>query len=165
MKLEVGSPYITKQHRLADLIAAIQAMGSYRYSARTVENWKEILGEKPRSAESWQTIFNDHPEFFRAGVSDDGLHSLVARRSQGRTYNTQTGSEITLEQFSSLVGKQRDIISRKPLSPEQIQSLVQTAINLQNQAVTRAQELRWWVPTLVAIASLVIGVLTGKAIA
>lgn len=62
--IEPQSPYLSHQHRLADVVAAIQVMGIYSYSARTIDSWAEILGQKPRSASSWGSIFNEHPEFF-----------------------------------------------------------------------------------------------------
>lgn len=36
--IERQSPYVASQYRLADLIAAIQVMGTYRYSGRKVDS-------------------------------------------------------------------------------------------------------------------------------
>ena len=155
------SPYVSRPHRLADVIAAVQVMGTYRFSARSVEAWAELLGERPRSAETWLEVFNDHPEFFRAGLEDDGLHTLALRRSQPRVFNTMTNDEITVAQFKELPVDGRSHISRRPLSSQQITSLVETAIKLQSQAFARRQELRWWVPHVVSVVTLVIGLVAG----
>lgn len=158
------SPYVTKPYRLADIIAALQVMGTYRYSARTVESWAELLGEKPRSAESWLDVFNDHPEFFRSGLEEEGLHTLALRRSQPRVYNTKTNEEITVAEFKELPTDGRSHISRRPLSSQQIASLIETAIKLQSQAFARRQELRWWVPHAMSVVTLLIGLMVGAVI-
>lgn len=158
------SPYVTKPHRLGDVIAALQVMGTYRYSARTVESWAELLGEKPRSADSWLEVFNDHPEFFRAGLEDEGRHTLALRRAQPRVYNTKTNEEITVAQYNDLPADGRSHISRRPLSSQQITSLIETAIKLQSQAFARRQELRWWIPHAMSIVTLLIGLAAGAFI-
>jgi hypothetical protein len=158
---ESESPYVTEPHRLADVIAALQVMGTYSYSARAVDSWVELLGEKPRSAETWLEVFSAHPEFFRAGVEDDGLHSLALRRSQPRVYDTRANEEITSAAFRALPVDGRSHISRRPLSSQQITSLVEVAIKLQSQAFALRQERRWWVPHLVSVCTLLIGLALG----
>ncbi|NWL17351.1 N-carbamoyl-L-amino acid amidohydrolase [Pseudoalteromonas sp. Scap03] len=162
--IEKQSPYLAHQHRLADVIAAIQVMGTYRYSGRKVESWANLLGEKPKSANDWQSIFNEHPEFFRAGIGDDDFQSLVVRRAQPRVYNTQTEEVITVEQFKALPKDNRSHISRLPLSSEQILALIDVAVKLQTQAVVRRKELRWWVPVVIGVLSSLVGVFVGAAI-
>ena len=158
------SPYVTRPQRLADVMAALQVMGTYRYSARSVVSWAELLGEKPRSAETWLEVFNDHPEFFRAGLEEEGLHTLALRRSQPRIYNTKTDEEITITQLKELPANGRSHISRRPLSPQQITSLIETAIKLQSQAFARRQELRWWIPHAMSVVTLLIGLIAGAVI-
>lgn len=152
------SAYLASQERLADLIAAIQAMGSYRYSSRRVKKWEQIL-KKPRSASSWDVVFNEHPEFFRASSREDGEHQLVLRRAQNKVYDTDTGKEITVRDYFSLDEKGQSRISRKPLSAEQIISLVEVAIKLQNQAVTYNQEVRYRIPLLMGLLGVLLGAL------
>lgn len=159
--VESQSPYLAHQYRLADVIAAIQVMGAYTYSARTIESWAEILGQKPRSAGSWATIFNEHPEFFRAGLGEDGLHTLTLRRAQPRVYNTQTGEEITVEEFKAIPKSDRSHFSRRPLSAEQMLSLIDVAVKLHTQAAVRRQELRWWVSIAVSALAGLVGAMIG----
>ena len=161
--LERQSPYLDRPGRLADLVAAIQALGSYRYAARKEEKWQQLL-KKPKSAESWTEIFRDHPEFFRASESDSGMHQLVLRRAQSAMAHATTAESINIEAYKALSDDDKKEYSRAPLNPEQIISLIDVAIKLQNQAVARRQELRWWIPYLLSIASLVVGVVTGISI-
>ncbi|MGR6738695.1 hypothetical protein [Pseudomonas chlororaphis] len=155
--IEGQSPYIARQHRLADLVAAIQVMGSYKYSGRKVESWAKILGEKPKSADSWLEVFKQHPEFFRAGVEDSGYQTLALRRAQPKIYNTRTREELSAEQLTLIPQNDRSHISRRPLSSEQILSLIDVAVKLHTQAIARRQELRWWVVMLIGLASSFVG--------
>ena len=155
------SDYILKPHRLADLIAAIQVMGTYSYSARAVDSWSKLLGDKPRSAETWVEVFNQHPEFFRAGIQDNGQHTLALRRAQPRVFNTKTSKEITTDEFEQLSDEEKKKYSRKPLSAPQITFLVEVAIRLQSQAIAQRQERRWWMPHVMSVITLIIGLVTG----
>ncbi len=159
--LEKQSPYLSHQNRLSDVIAAIQVMGVYRHSARKIEAWVELLGNKPKSADNWLKIFNEHPEFFRAGLDEDGFHTLVLRRAQPRTYNTKTGDEISIKEFKALEQSARKQYSRRPLSTEQILALIDAAAKLQTQATIRRQELRWWVSIVVTALAALAGSIIG----
>lgn len=159
--IEKQSPYLSHQDRLSDVIAAIQVMGVYRYSARKIDAWIELLGSTPKSADSWLTIFNEHPEFFRAGLDEDGLHTLVLRRAQPRTFNTKTGDEITVKEFKVLDESARKQYSRRPLSTDQILALIDAAAKLQTQAAVRRQELRWWVSIVVTALAALAGSIIG----
>lgn len=161
--IEPQSPYLDHQHRLADLVAAIQVMGTYRYSGRTVESWTQILGEKPKSAQTWLAIFQEHPEFFRAEVDQAGFQTLALRRAQPRVYNTKTDTVITLQEFYGLPADQRAHISRKPLSSEQILSLVDVAVKLQTQAIVRRQEKRWLVVFVLGLLGTAVAAFIGAA--
>lgn len=155
--IEGQSPYIAKPHRLADLVAAIQVMGTYKYSGRKVDSWAKILGEKPKSAESWVVVFKQHPEFFRAGVEDAGFQTLALRRAQPKIYNTRTREELSPEQLRAIPKGARSHISRRPLTSEQILSLVDVAVKLHTQAIARRQELRWWVVMLIGLVASFVG--------
>lgn len=159
--LEKQSPYLSQQHRLADVIAALQVMGTYTYSARKIEAWSRIIGEKPRSADSWLIVFNEHPEFFRAGLSKNELHTLALRRAQPRVYDTQTGNELTVAEFKAIPKGQRSHISRRPLSAEQLLSLVDVAVKLHTQATVRRQDLRWWVSIIIGSLASLVGAIIG----
>jgi len=141
------SPYL-KPDRLGDVIAALQFLGQnddYKFS---VEKWNEKLAIVPRSAgneDSWEMIFNEHPEFFRK--NKDELVSLVWRRAIGKT-----GTGV-----------------RPPLEPDTIAKLIDTAIKLYSSAVEalRAdetkqlqaiQDRRWKIQLVVSILTALMAV-------
>lgn len=155
------SAYLKHHARLQDVIAAIQVMGTYRYSARSIESWSALLGEKPQSALTWLMVFNDHPEFFRAGIDEDDLHTLAIRRAQPRLYDTKNHTAISLEVFAALPKDGKSHISRTPLSSGQIASLVEIAVKLHAEAVTRKRESRWWVHIAIPAVSSLLGVVLG----
>jgi hypothetical protein len=76
--------YLRSPARLADLIAAIQVLGTYKLSSRPAERWLKRLGRKPVSAETWLEIFESHPEFFTK--DDQNLY---------RSFGGETRSETT----------------------------------------------------------------------
>jgi hypothetical protein len=61
------SPY-QKTWRLQDVIAAIQVMGSSAWATKRLEEWTESLGV-PRSAETWEEVLREHPEFFSVRIA------------------------------------------------------------------------------------------------
>lgn len=154
--IERQSPYLAHADRLTDVVAMLQIMGTYKFASREVDNWSESIGRGPLSAKSWREVFEQHPEFFR--IRDDFI-SLVWRRASERLYDTATGKEITRAEAEGLSEEARGQLSRAPLTPEQVTSLIEVAIKLQTQAISRRQELRWWVPVLVGAIGVAIGAL------
>src|SRR5258707_10868861 len=65
--------------RLGDVLALIQVLALDEHAHRSEDGLLSELQGKPRSASSWPTIAQVHPEFFR--VTPEGEHrvSLVAR--------------------------------------------------------------------------------------
>jgi hypothetical protein len=136
------SPYL-KADRLADVLAALQFLGQHDDYKLSVADWNKYMATTPRSAgegsaSSWETIFREHPEFFR--TNDEGLVSLVWRRAVAKT--RQGG--------------------RPELQPETIATLLDTAVRLHLAAVEakRADEARlresvrdrrWWIQLGVSI--------------
>lgn len=151
------SPYIANPKRLADLIAAIQVLGTYRFASRRIEKWEKRLGRIPVSAENWSTVFNQHPEFFAAQGS---VISLVWRRSRERNYDTFTGlvisrpEAIELSQKDSEESEQR--LSRSPLESTEVAKLVDIAISLHEREIRHTQERRWWVTAVIALTSVIV---------
>jgi hypothetical protein len=141
--VERQSPYLVHPDRLADVVAAIQVMSTFKFSNRDIAKWEETIGRAPKSSPSWLSIFEHHPEFFRV---TDGKVSLIWRRAYERVYDTVLGKELSSEQIQGLSEKAREDLSRRPLSSEQTTALIEVAIKLQTQAIARRQELRWWVP-------------------
>ena len=149
------SPYLVKNGRLADVIAALQALGSYEWASRKVERWHEKLGD-PRSAEDWSEIFEAHPEFFR--LNGDWA-SLRWRHAYDRVYvpGERELSSVEVEQMSK--ADKDEQLSRRPLTSNQIQALMTTAIDLHSRSIAHQQEVRWWVAYATQVSVAVFGLL------
>jgi hypothetical protein len=148
------SPYLL-EHRLADVLAAIQVMGSTTWDSRPIEDWQLVLPKRPLSAESWDTFFQQHPEFF--GVRDHparGPHYfLLLRRSYPKTIDPDTGRTLTFEELNELksTGRYRYArLARRVLTPDQVSSLMDAAIELQVRAAALVDRGRWWIPLAAA---------------
>ena len=152
-------PYLDNTNRLADILAAIQVMGTYEYASRTEEKWLKRLGRKPKSAIAWGNVFVEHSEFFT--IDDEKNVSLVWRRNFSRDYNVTTKKVLDADMVEEI--KQREaknisptVLSRKPLEQSQIEHLCNLAINLHEREIQHRQEMRWWITAIVAIVVAVI---------
>ncbi|WP_444901338.1 hypothetical protein ACJJIG_17355 [Microbulbifer sp. SSSA007] len=124
-----------KDGRLEDVLALLQVLALDQKSHRSESGLKDELSDKPKSAETWLTLAQEHQEFFRVVKSKKFPVSLVLRHISDPDKNT-----------------------RPPLSPEQAQSLLSTAIELHDRQLKRSQ--RWtvlipiWVAVLGALVTL-----------
>ena len=83
---ESMAAYLQNEQRLADVIAAIQAMASNEYYERRSEKWAGIISGDEQKGDYWRTVFEEHQEFFRfsqrgAGENRKRYYSLIARRA------------------------------------------------------------------------------------
>lgn len=154
--IEKQSPYLKRGNRLADVVAALQVMGTYKFASRELQAWEKSIGRPPSSASGWLEVFSDHPEFFR--IKDKWV-SLVWRRASEKAYDTRSGKELSPEELEAVPDGERSKISRAPLSSDQVTSLIEVAIKIHTQAIARRAELRWWVPVLVGAIGIAIGAL------
>jgi hypothetical protein len=150
------SPYLAKDGRLGDVIAAIQAMGTYKFYKLEFAEWAERIGGDKQSAEHWRTVFLEHPEFFRLDTERERA-SLVWRRQNKKLFDVDIEVKITNQQYDLLSSAAKERISRIPLLPADLATLINTAISLHARAVARQQEARWWVPVLVGAGGVIIG--------
>ena len=159
MKFKPESPYITNPKRLADLIAAIQVLGSYRFASRKIDKWAKRLGRTPVSSNDWLTIFKEHPEFF---TFDGENISLVWRRSRERNYDTFDRRVLSKDEAQEMAKSESEVnekrLSRPPLDTIEISKLIDIAINLHEREIKHTQERRWWITAVVAIVALIISV-------
>jgi hypothetical protein len=143
-------------------------MGTYKYDGllpdrseeRREFNWEQAIGSNPRSVTNnkWSELFRQHPEFFR--IDDNGKAYLVWRRARERVWDTESRKELTISELDGLSEQQKDNrLSRKPLEPGETTKLIEIAVNMHSQAIARRQELRWWVPLLMGVVGVLIGVL------
>jgi hypothetical protein len=159
------SPYLLHQGRLADVIAAIQVLGSHLWDSREIKDWKKNIGEKPLSANEWETIFMDHPEFFGKDISDGReLYFLRLRRAYEQTVDTKTQRELPeqeLAQYKAHDSYNPDNLARRALTPNQIEALIKAAVELQVRAAAFEDRKRWWWTTLLSAALSFLGALSG----
>ena len=148
------SPYLKHQDRLADVMAAIQVLGSHLWDSREVQDWKTNIGDKPQSTDNWQSIFSDHPEFF--GSDNNGnktFYFLRLRRAYEQTVDTETSKELSAQELTEYRAHETynpDNLARKVLSPNQIEMLIKAAVELQARAAALETSNRWWIPILCA---------------
>jgi hypothetical protein len=164
------SPYQGSPNRLADVIAAIQTMGSFVYGSRELETWVEELGAPASPDTTWKDIFEQHPEFFRVSVVEktkdkktvrETWVTLRWRHAYVRRYHTVKLEELPRAEADQMTREQRKILSRRPLKTEQIEALINTATELHSRAIAHSQERRWWVSLVLSFAGGLIGAILG----
>jgi hypothetical protein len=156
-----ASPYLI-DNRLADIMAAIPVLGTYKWATRTPAKWTELLGD-PKSAPNWLTIFQQHPEFFR--VNDEGKVTSRWRHGYDRNISVSRGRELAAEELRGLSDEQRaNDLTRRPLDAAQIEALLKTAIELHVRGIAHTQEKRWLTPLLFALLGTVLGAVLQSAL-
>ncbi|WP_108882338.1 N-carbamoyl-L-amino acid amidohydrolase [Anderseniella sp. Alg231-50] len=157
--MTLRNPYL-KAGRLADVIAAITALGNYPYYKLSFDKWAEKIVNDPGQAGKWQAVFAEHPEFFR--ISGDKA-SLVWRRQFRKLFHTKHMGEVTREEFDAMSQEEKERISRRPLSSGELGTLIETTVNLHQRALEQKVASRYWIP--LATASLAfLGSLVGGLI-
>lgn len=148
------SPYLSANNRLADVIAAIQAMATYRVYKLTFARWaKRIVGD-PAKADHWRTVFVEHPEFFRLDTKRERA-SLVWRRQHRRRFDIVTGATLSHEEYAAR--RDRSTLSRTPLGASEVETLIEAAINLHSSALEHYREQRAWIPMVLSLLGVVLG--------
>ena len=152
------SPYLLAPNRLADVIAAIQVMGTYKFYKLPFDDWADrISGDSSRGA-YWQNIFEQHGEFFRL----DGPRqraSLVWRRQYPKRFHVDDEKVLTKAEYSALDDEAKERVSRVRLTPSDIKTLIDTAIDFHARSLEEQKERRWWLPLASVVGGLIGGVL------
>src|SRR5688572_11696971 len=94
------SPYLNSPGRLGDVIAAIQAMATYKFYKLDFEKWADRITGGEGTSEHWRRVFEEHPEFFRL----DGARqraSLVWRRQKQKRYHVDRERVLTSEEYEA----------------------------------------------------------------
>jgi len=161
-------PYL-KPGRLFDVVAAIQVMGSAQRPEGEIERWAYEFerNRDPRTIARWTDVFMEHREFFityRLGPQGD-LKAALRWRYAFKTVDARTGKEYTPVEIEKLPKEQRDSLTTRPLSGEQIQTLLNTAIALHTRAMNELGARRWWVPLVASLAaSSAVGAILGNVL-
>ena len=144
------SPYLKRENRLADVIAAIQAMSVYKFYKLDYTGWADRISGDVNEAAKWELVFKEHPEFFRIDQTKKKA-SLVWRRNHPKNYNADTRSEVSKEDFLALPDDKKARISRTPLNNDDISMLIESAISLHSRALQHRQDRRWCIPITIGI--------------
>ena len=147
------NPYL-KERRLADVIAAITTLGTYKFYKLHFSGWARRITGGATDASHWEQIFKEHPEFFRVN-SDDNKASLVWRRQFPRNFNVDDIKEFVPD--DEIDGTTEDRISRRPLDAVQITALIDVAVKLHDRALEESKAGKWWIPLVVAILAFIGG--------
>lgn len=152
-----NTPYIDNKNRLADVIAAIQVMGTYKFYKLEFSGWADRISGDESQGEYWKRIFEQHPEFFRLDQTRTKA-SLVWRRNYQKLYDIDKEEKISREEFRGLCSEKKARISRNPLSNSDISTLVTTAINLHSSEIAHKKETRWWIAGTMSLLGVILGV-------
>lgn len=155
------SPYLI-EGRLADIIGAIPVLSAYdKYASRGLDQWREKLG-KPCAEGGWRQVFEEHPEFFRLHDKDQKTWAAMRWRwALDEDYDPELGRSLSSGEMKAASKAQRDRLTRPPLTPEQIETLMSTAVKLHATAIERARQARWWIPVVIPAITTIVGVLLG----
>jgi len=154
------SPYIANPNRLADVIAAIQVMGVYSFHMRQFDAWAESIVGDSTKGDYWKGIFEEHPEFFRLDTTRHWA-SLVWRRQYPKRFHVDLEKRLSVDEYNALSEEEKTRVSRDPLSPSDIKTLIDAAINLHSRAVELQREGRWWIPLVSSAVGGLIGAIIG----
>ena len=141
------NPYL-QPGRLPDVIAAITALGNYRYYKLSFEACAERIGNDPTQSNKWKVVLGEHPEFFRVS---ERQASLVWRRQFLKNYDPKSNSQIERKDFEALTSNQKGAYSRRPLTSNELATLIETAVSLHQRALEHQVAGRFWIPIVTAI--------------
>lgn len=150
------NPYLN-DGRLPDVIAAITALGTYKFYKLDAKGWADRISGRQKGADHWTAVFDEHPEFFRRAAENEKF-SLVWRRQFPRNYDVDAEAEVGADHHVS--GEAYDRTSRRPLEPSELTALIDVAVNLHKAALDQVGSRRWWIP-LVAAGLSFLGALVG----
>ncbi len=150
------TPYTDNAGRLADVIAAIQVMATYKFYKLGFRDWSDRICGDEEQSEYWKNIFVQHPEFFRLDGTRNKV-SLVWRRNYQKLYNVDLQENISREAYRKLDDQEKEKISRTPLNNSDISTLINTAINLHSREIENKKDSRWWISGVIGLAGVIIG--------
>jgi hypothetical protein len=167
--------------RLANVIAAIQIMGVSECASGTIDRWAAELEASeeltPQEIENtpvrfgdrrkWQTIFEQHPEFFKSytmrGEPRVALRWRYAQvvnghgKSNGSTPDTPEAKGDAKPETAYDLTK----VPSRPLTADQLQVLINTAIELHGREVAAARPAEGFHWPLFTVAGALLGSIAG----
>ncbi len=150
------TPYTDNAGRLADVIAAIQVMATYKFYKLGFSDWADRICGDEGNGDYWKNIFVQHPEFFRLDSARKRA-SLVWRRNYQKLYDVDLQENIPREEYRDLENGKKERISRTPLNNSDISTLINTAIDLHSREIEHKKDSRWWISGVIGLAGVILG--------
>ena len=163
MNNKSDNPYTDNPNRLADVIAAIQVMATYKFYKLDFSAWADRIAGDDTQGAYWKKVFEEHPEFFRLDRPRNRA-SLVWRRNYQKLYDVDKEEKISRDVYKLLTDEQKQRISRNPLTNSDVTTLVNTAINLHSREIEHKKDSRWWISGVIGLLGVILGAII-KAIA
>ena len=138
----MAKSHYLENDRLANVIAAIQIFGLSEQTSATLDRWvaeleaseelsPERLDQTPvkfAERKKWSAVFEQHPEFFKTyAVRGEQRVLLRWRYAQSLNSDPKDKASPDPENDTPVDAGAKAILSSKPLSPDQIQVLIDTA--------------------------------------
>jgi hypothetical protein len=120
----MGNKYL-KANRLADVLALIQVLALDEDTYRSCRGLEDDLQGKPASADSWQELGKQHPEFFRVNPGKRRPVSLVARHV---TAESEDGPNLDPGFVRTLLNIAVDLHDREARRHDRAWRMIQTVI-------------------------------------
>jgi hypothetical protein len=178
----MGNTHYLEKDRLANLIAAIQIMALADRPSGTLNRWvaeleasEELTAQqldkspvKFAERKKWQTVFEQHPEFFKTYTLRGEPRVLLRWRYAETLKNGTNGKNPSDVQDEDKDDEDRDdeaeLSPSKPLTADQIQVLINTAISLHAKEAGAGRNPDKFRPLLMAIVGAGLGTLAGGLI-
>jgi hypothetical protein len=173
------SHYLEKD-RLANVLAAIQILGVSDRSSGSLNRWvaelearEELTSDQLDSSpikfaerKKWSMLFEQHPEFFKSyTLRGEPRVLLRLRYAQTANFSLKNGAaSATPENKDKVVNGEEPGIASKPLTADQIQMLINTAIELHARDAAADRGPERFRPFLMATLGAVLGTLAGGGI-
>jgi hypothetical protein len=166
----MANGHYLEKDRLANVIAAIQIMGLADRPSGTLNRWiaeleasEELTSQQLDQApikfaerKKWQTVFEQHPEFFKTYTLRGDLRVLLRWRYADTLKNGANDAAVSTDECEPR--------PTKPLSADQLQVLINTAIGLHAKEVEAQRGPDKFPPLLMAIIGAAVGTVTGGII-
>lgn len=173
------SHYLEKD-RLANVIAAIQILGVSDRSSAPLNRWvaeleanEELTAEQLNTSpikfaerKKWSTVFEQHPEFFKS-YTMHGVQRVLLRLRYAQTASLppKNGAAAPAEAKDKPDGADDPAnAASKPLTADQIQLLINTAIELHARAAAEDRAPERFRPFIMATLGAVLGTVVGGGI-
>jgi hypothetical protein len=173
----MANGHYLEKDRLSNVIAAIQMLGVSDQTSGTLNRWvaeleasEELTPEqlehtpiKYAERKKWVAVFEQHPEFFKTYTARGEQHVMLRWRYAQSFHSdpTKVANSVTEDQDKPDNADEYAAVSSKPLSPDQIQVLINTAIELHGKEAAAERPPDRWPPFLMAAIGAALGTVVG----